>query len=138
ETFFHQLAELRVAVFQIADGVRFEREQAAIAGRFNGGSARRAVQDREFAEEVAVAIESEILLRAVFGMKGTRAPFLKNEHRAGRIALPGDRRAFRQFDWSQLLNQTAERGHGQPSEIAELVKETMERPMSPGDLDLVL
>ena len=41
-----------------------EREQAAIAGRLNGGGAGT-IEDREFAEEVAVAIEGKILFRAI-------------------------------------------------------------------------
>ena len=75
------------SALQIADRVGFEREQTAIGDRLNGGGAGRAIQDRELAEEIAVAIESEILLRAIIGLKSTRPPFLENEHRAGRIAL---------------------------------------------------
>ncbi len=94
EPFLHQPAEFRVTAFQVAHRVRFEREEAAIAEGFDRSGARRAVQDREFAKEIAVAIEGEILLRAVVGMESARPSFLENEHRAGRIALPDNGVAF--------------------------------------------
>ena len=89
EPFLHQLAEFRVAAFQVANRVGFEREQAAIAERLDRGGAGRAIQDREFAEEIAVAIEGKILLRAIVGLESARPPFLENEHRARPHRLAG-------------------------------------------------
>ena len=75
EPLLHQLAEFRIAAFQVADRFRFEGEQAAVAERLDRRRARRAVQDREFAEEIALAIEGEIVLRAIVGRKARARPF---------------------------------------------------------------
>ena len=38
----------------------------------------------------------------------------------------------------QFFHQAAQRGHGQPPEVAELVKKTVQRPMPRGHLDIML
>ena len=65
EPFLEQLLEFRIMPLQVDDRLRVEREQPAIGKRLDRGGALRAVQDRELAEEIAVAIEGEVRLLAV-------------------------------------------------------------------------
>ena len=89
------------------DRFRLEREQTTIAERFDRSGTRRAVQNRKFAKKIAVAIEGEVLLRAVVGMESAGPSFLENEHRARRIALPDDRVAFRNLHRRKFFYQAA-------------------------------
>ena len=67
QPFLQQLSEFRETLLQIADRVRIEREQSAVGECFDRSRSRRAIQDRKFAEEIAVAIKSEIAFRPVVG-----------------------------------------------------------------------
>ena len=76
------------------DRLRFKGKQLAIGERFYRRRARRAIQDRQFAKEIAFAIEGEIAFPSVDAGKRARPSFLNHVKRTGAVALPDDQLAF--------------------------------------------
>ncbi len=119
--------------------LRIEREQPAIGERFHRSGPRRSVENRKLAEKIAFAIKGEIALLAVHAGKGARPAFLEHEHRPGLIALANDQSALLHFHAARdSRSRCASAGAGSSSEIAELIKETLERAAAAGHLDVML
>src|SRR5919201_3613550 len=94
EPLVKQLVEIGKPPAQSAIRFRFKRKQLTIGKRLHRCRARRAVQDRQFTEEITLAIKGEVALFSIERSKSTRFSFLQNVERAGIVSLTNDQIPF--------------------------------------------
>ena len=122
---------------QIEHRLRIEREQLAVGERFHRSGARRSIQDRQLAEEIAFTIKRQILLPAVHANECARSALLEHVHWPGRFALANNQVAFGRADRCQPLDYGPQCRRGQAAEVAELIEETLHRAVASRHLDVV-
>ena len=95
--------EIGVVFDQALKGLRRQLQQPACGHGFDTGRARRVPEERNLAEEIALAQVTTVIPLPVLLEKGAQPTFLDEIHRPRRIALPDDHLTGRDDDRFQFL-----------------------------------
>ena len=79
---------------QLANRRGFQRQQFTVPEGLYRRGARRAIQDRQFAKEIAFTIKRQIALGSIDANEGACPSLLQNVERSGIVALADDELSF--------------------------------------------
>ena len=127
KAFPQQPVELGVFPPQFLHVRRFEAEEFARRNRHHGRGAGGPVQDRQFAEVIARAIERAVHLGTLRATEGPGPTRPQDEHRPGRVAFADEDLVLCRRARSKAGHQRVQRRRGQAPEVRELVEESVQR-----------
>ena len=96
DAFREQGQEIGMSLHQAHERFAIEGEKLRVVHRLRRGAAGQAADERELAEEIALAAEGEIFLPLALRGENPDPAALDDVHRPGRIALADDQIALRE------------------------------------------